>query len=1025
MSVSEQEQAAVDARETSVDGGPASAPPPGESRFGLGGSFRSSLLNYAQLRRTPYGLLPALIFSGIAFFSAIQGQVVGFAGPNIAQDLHFTILQLIGIQVAVQLVLVGAGIAFAFYLDRHKRAPWVGIGTLVSSITLLFQSRASGLQSFAVPSVIGSTASAASSVPGYSLLADYYPPEARGRSYALQSTIQRVGLVGATVFGGLLIARYGWRVMNALLAVPIIIISIIAFVVLREPVRGYFERREAGFDEEAARVEDPPQSIEESLRTVLAVRTLRRIIFAEVFSNIGDGAYALFFTLLLADYYGLDAFGRSMVALPALVASLVGGYIGGGAIDALSKRAPSSILRLSALVGLASTAAVVIIAAAPPLWLLVALGVVTGFASAAVAPVRFALTSQVIPPSSRTLGVNLAVDIAQVPGILALTYFGLIQANFGYTATLLATVPFLVIAAVIRLSSADLFDGDRRQAILTTVAAREAMLEKREAARHAAKQGAASNGAPPRPILRCRAVDVGYDGTQVLFGVNFEVYEGEIVALLGTNGAGKSTLLRAVSGSTEASSGSITFLGRDITHMPPYETAAEGVIYMPGGRGTFSALNVRDNLEMGSWMETDRAAAAAKLQRIYEMFPVLKAKGGLPSGALSGGEQQMLSLSQAFLSNPKLLMIDELSLGLSPAVVGDLLKIVKQIRDEGTAVVVVEQSVNVALTIAERAAFMEKGEVKFVGPTADLLQRPDILRAVYVKGTGGALSSGQAAGEAVARRRQQELDGSAPVLQVEGIVKRFGGVTALNDVSLTLRQGEVLGLVGPNGSGKTTLLDVISGEIKPDEGRVHYKGVDITTLAAHQRARQKLVRRFQDANLFPSLTVYETLLVALDQRLEVRNPLFNAVGLPQARRAERRLRIRADRLLELLALQAFRDKFVSELSTGLRRILDLAFVLATEAEVLLLDEPSSGIAQSEAEGLGPLIKRIRFETGCSILIIEHDIPLISAVADELVALNVGEVIVRGTPDEVLNDPRVVESFLGGSEAAIQRSGSLA
>jgi branched-chain amino acid transport system ATP-binding protein len=156
----------------------------------------------------------------------------------------------------------------------------------------------------------------------------------------------------------------------------------------------------------------------------------------------------------------------------------------------------------------------------------------------------------------------------------------------------------------------------------------------------------------------------------------------------------------------------------------------------------------------------------------------------------------------------------------------------------------------------------------------------------------------------------------------------------------------------------------------------------------------------------------------------VRSTLLNAAGLPQARRAEKRIRVRAERLIELLELGAFRDKFVKELSTGLRRIVDLACVLGTEPKVLLLDEPSSGIAQAETEGLGPLLKRIRFETGCSILIIEHDMPLISAVADELVALERGRVITRGAPSVVLEDERVIEAYLGTTEAAVNRSGSL-
>jgi branched-chain amino acid transport system ATP-binding protein len=454
--------------------------------------------------------------------------------------------------------------------------------------------------------------------------------------------------------------------------------------------------------------------------------------------------------------------------------------------------------------------------------------------------------------------------------------------------------------------------------------------------------------------------------------------------------------------------------------MPPHEVAARGIVHMPGGRGIFPGLSVRDNLLMGTWLTDDPDAVKGELAELLEVFPDLQPRLDTPASLLSGGQQQMLSLAQAFLMRPKLLMIDELSLGLSPAVVGQLLDVVRAIHARGVTVIIVEQSVNVALSLAERAIFMEKGEVKFDGRTSDLLRRPDILRAVYVKGTG-ALTDGAPAGTSAARRRAVVEGTARPILEAEGIVKRFGGVLALDDVSLL--DGQVLGVIGPNGSGKTTLFDVISGFTPPDAGTVRYEGIDITGLSPEERAKRKLVRRFQDAKLFPSLTVFETLLVALDQRNEVRSTVLAALSAPQARRAERRLRLRAERLLELLELGGYRDKFVKELSTGLRRIVDLACVLAAEPRVLLLDEPSSGIAQAEAEGLGPLLRRVKFETGCSILIIEHDMPLISAVSDQLVAMDQGHVLVRGPAEEVLNDERVIESYLGGSEAALQRSGS--
>jgi branched-chain amino acid transport system ATP-binding protein len=381
----------------------------------------------------------------------------------------------------------------------------------------------------------------------------------------------------------------------------------------------------------------------------------------------------------------------------------------------------------------------------------------------------------------------------------------------------------------------------------------------------------------------------------------------------------------------------------------------------------------------------------------------------------------MLSLALAFLARPKLLLIDELSLGLSPAIVGELIEVVKELHNRGITIVVVEQSVNVALTLADKAIFMEKGEVRFEGATSELMRRPDILRAVYVKGTGALTDGTVSRADA---RHADELQLSRPILEAQGLVKSFGGIRALDDVSFGLREGEVLGVIGPNGSGKTTMFDIISGYQSADEGSIIFDGVDISSLRPEQRARQKLVRRFQDARMFGSLSVFETILVSLEQRVEVRSTFLSAFGAPQARRAERRLRLRAERLIELLELGAFRDKFVSELSTGLRRIVDLACVLAAEPRVLLLDEPSSGIAQAEAEGLGPLLSRVRYETGCSMLIIEHDMPLISAVSDELLALELGSVIARGTPAAVLNDERVINAYLGTSEAALRRSGSL-
>jgi branched-chain amino acid transport system ATP-binding protein len=438
----------------------------------------------------------------------------------------------------------------------------------------------------------------------------------------------------------------------------------------------------------------------------------------------------------------------------------------------------------------------------------------------------------------------------------------------------------------------------------------------------------------------------------------------------------------------------------------PEAVARAGVALVPGGKGVFPTLTVAENLRLGGrLLRGDRERQAAAREEVLDLFPVLRERYYQLAGNLSGGEQQMLTLGQAFMNRPRLLMIDELSLGLAPTVVARLLEVVRQRHADGTTVVLVEQSVNVALTLARRAAFMEKGEVRFTGPTSELLDRPDILRSVFLAGTETPGTNG--------RRRTRARAHGDVVLECREVARGFGGIRAVDGVDLELRQGQVIGLIGQNGAGKTTLLDCISGFLAVDGGRVVLGGTDVTAMAPS----------FQDARLFPSLTVEETIAVALERHLRSRDILAAALRLPASWESERAARARVDELVELMGLNAFREKLISELSTGSRRIVDLACILAQDPSVLLLDEPSSGVAQRETEALGPLLLRVRDHTGCSMLVIEHDMPLISSICDEMIALELGGVIARGTPTEVLEHPHVIESYLGTDEAAIQRSGT--
>jgi branched-chain amino acid transport system ATP-binding protein len=337
-------------------------------------------------------------------------------------------------------------------------------------------------------------------------------------------------------------------------------------------------------------------------------------------------------------------------------------------------------------------------------------------------------------------------------------------------------------------------------------------------------------------------------------------------------------------------------------------------------------------------------------------------------------------------------------------------------------VVLVEQSVNVALTLASRAYFMEKGQVRFEGATADLLDRDDVLRSVFLDRAHKSLGTGKPRARTRSRAQSDaETVARQPVLEVRGLAKSFGGITAVSDVSFTVHEHEILGLIGPNGAGKTTIFDMISGHLPNNSGRIILQGQDITNWAPEKRAAIGLGRSFQDARIFPSLTVAENIAIGLERHIEVRDHVSSLFATPAMRESETDVAFTVDDLIELMGLGAFRDKFIAELSTGSRRIVDLAMSIAHDPTILLLDEPSSGIAQRETEALGPLLRRIREEAGCALLVIEHDMPLITSLSDSIVALDLGRVLTQGPPQQVLADERVVNAYLGNDPNTINRS----
>ena len=841
-----------------------------------------------------------------------------------------------------------------------------------------------------------------------SLLADYYPPSTHGRIFGAHRLANPLGLLSVLI-GGTLAAIFGWELTFVLIALPTFVV--VAFVSrLDEPPRGASINYSLAQQAEQLGEHVP---FWEARRRLAAIPTIKRFWVAAFLLGAAILPITVFFSFFYEQVYNIEkegVWGRGGIVAVYGVGAVVGLLIGTRLSDRTIGR--GDLPRLAVLGGITLVSVgttLFAMAVAPWIGLSIFFTFMVGVTGSGFNAYHLPLVALVAPPRLRSQALGWVGFWFALGAILLSSIISDIGDTEGYRLGIGILAVMVIVAGFIYMSAQRFVARDVQQAFQTLSTEIELKQELEQ-------QG-------ERALLTCKGVEVAYDQVQVLFGVDMEVEPGEIVALLGTNGAGKSTLLKAISGVVEPIGGAMFFDGRDITHADANQTARMGIVQVPGGKAVFPTLTVAEHLRAAGWLYRDDPAYLEQANaEVLRIFPRLEERIDQMAGNLSGGEQQMLALGMAFIAKPRLLMIDELSLGLAPAIVEQLLGIVRRIRDQGTAIILVEQSINVALTVAERAYFMEKGEVRFSGATAELLERDDIVRSVFLEGAAAATGGKGKAAAKAAKARADEFATSAVVLEVAGLTKRFGGIRAVDDCNLVLRDGEILGLIGPNGAGKTTIFDLISGFLVPDGGRIELDGNDVTTMSPDKRAWLGLGRSFQDARLVPSLTVAENIAIGLERHLEVRDHVAAAMGLPGVVRLEEDVAWTVADLVELMNLGAYRDKFVRELSTGTRRIVDLAMSIAHDPKVLLLDEPSSGIAQRETEALGPLLMRIRQEAGCALLVIEHDMPLITSVSNRIVALELGQPIAEGSPDEVISNPHVVAAYLGGDMSVINRSG---
>jgi ABC-type branched-subunit amino acid transport system ATPase component len=562
-----------------------------------------------------------------------------------------------------------------------------------------------------------------------SILADAYPPEGRGRVFGIHRAATPAGLLLGPGIAGLVAAAAGgdegWRWAFVVLAVPALVFGV-AVLFVPEPARGRHEQLAVLGEELAETGAEPPVSLGAAFARLKKIRSFFYLMAALGAFGMAIVTVPIYLNLILEEQLGLGAGERGVVGTITAAGAVIGAALGGRRADTLFRRNPQATLQFAGVALGALGVGYALQAYAPNVVVFASIGVVTqGLLYAGIVPASPAVAA-VVPYRLRSTGYAMVgLYLSLVGGVGGALLLGAV-ADASNERVAIATVSPLACVAAAGL----VIYGSRfvRQDIARAVTD---LLEERDERERVAAGGDV-------PVLQVRSLDFSYGPVQVLFDVDLDVRRGEVLALLGTNGAGKSTLLRAISGLAMPDRGVVRLNGRTITYTDAETRVRMGVVQVPGGKGVFPTLTVAENLLIGAYQFVgDRDEVDRRAREALQLFPLLAGRLDQRAGTLSGGEQQMLALAKALLLDPEILMIDELSLGLAPVVVQELLSTVETLKARGITMVIVEQSVNVALSVADRAVFMEKGQVRFEGPAAGLLERDDLVRAVFFSGEGG------------------------------------------------------------------------------------------------------------------------------------------------------------------------------------------------------------------------------------------------------------------------------------------------
>ena len=667
----------------------------------------------------------------LASLDELQTAAITVLAPDMRDTFGVSDGTITFIAASSSAFVVFGAIPMGWAADRMKRVPIIGWSSIFFTAMVFLSGLATNAFAF-FWARFGVGIAKANTIPVHSsIMADTYPIGIRGRLGAIMGGSARlVAVLSPVLVGAVAVAANGpgevdgWRWAYYLFGIPVAVLAIAAFF-MKEPPRGQWEKIDVlgeSFVEE-----DPlPVSLDAAFSRLMQIRTVKTVVVG--FSALGFGLFTVpvLESLYLEERWNLDPLDRGVTVTVGGIFAVFGLLYVGPKFDRLWREDPTRSLRMVGIcIGL-GTLFKPIQYAVPNVPLFITFGVPQTVLFIAAFAMVGPLMQSIVPYRLRGSGTALITLYiffigAAGGGLISLLFT---DAWGPRTTALVLSVPTSILGGWI------LYRGARHVRHDLSLNVQELLDEQDEEKRR--------HESGKIPALQVNNLDFCYGPVQVLFDVGFEVSRGETLALLGTNGAGKSTLLRVISGLGTPRRGVVRLGGRTITYTSPQLRTTLGIHQLPGGKGVFPGMTVHQNLTMGAYIHRrDRDDVASRIDRVLELFPDLAQRQNQLASSMSGGQQQMLALAKVLLHDPEILLIDELSLGLAPTVVQDLLGVVEQLQEQGQTIIIVEQSLNVALSVADRAIFLEKGQIRFEGSAQDLLERDDLARAVFLGKEGG------------------------------------------------------------------------------------------------------------------------------------------------------------------------------------------------------------------------------------------------------------------------------------------------